>query len=37
MNDFFKTIQFVKDFFDKSGIQYTITFNEKNEIEVNPR
>ena len=37
MEDFIKTIQFVKDFFDRSGIQYTITINEKSEIVVNPR
>lgn len=37
MNDFIKTIEFVKDFFDRSGIKYTITINEKNEIVVNPR
>lgn len=30
-------ILFVKDFFDRSGIKYTITINEKNEIVVNPR
>ena len=32
-----KTILFVKDFFDRSGIKYNITINEKNEIVVNPR
>lgn len=32
-----ETILFVKDFFDRSGIKYTITINEKNEIVVNPR
>jgi hypothetical protein len=32
-----ETILFVKDFFDKSGIKYIMTINDKNEIIVNPR
>jgi len=32
-----ETILFIKDFFDRSGIKYTITINEKNEIVVSPR
>lgn len=32
-----KTILFVKDFFDRSGIKYEMTINEKNEIVISPR
>jgi hypothetical protein len=37
MENINEMILFVKDFFDRSGIKYTITINENNEITVNPR
>lgn len=37
MENINETILFVKDFFDKSGIKYEMTINEKNEIVVNAR